>query len=148
MIAEEERLDEGTRPPGGPIVERNKLLPVMQVLKRTGGVGFGEPVGYQERQIEVTIAEAAFGDCGFVELVNTDGDEFDLRPWMVGFEESGFFSEGVFKIRIIAENDAQAVHAASKRARENSGSFVRSTFMMRFVYRPAAAAVYRCQCDE
>jgi hypothetical protein len=63
---------------------------MVQVFESIGGMGFGEPVGNEEGEIEVAVVEAAFGDGGFVELVNADGDEFDFGSGMFGFEKVSF----------------------------------------------------------
>ena len=92
VIAEEQGLDERARPSRGPVVDRDELVPVMQIFERMAGVGFGEPVGNEEGKVEMAVVEAAIGDGGFVELVNADGNQFDLRSRMLGFKEMSFFT--------------------------------------------------------
>jgi len=143
MIAEEERLHERARPTAGPVADGNVLLPGMQVLKRTSGVGFSEPIGHEQGEIKAAVAKSRFSDGSVVELVNSDGDELDFRFGVMLFEEAGFFSESIFEIRVIAEKDAQAAHAASGRAGESLEGSVRITSILRLAYRQAAAEVYR-----
>jgi hypothetical protein len=76
-------------------------------------VGFGEPVGDEESKIEMAVVEAAVGDGGLVELVNADGNQFDLCSGMVGFEEMSFFSESMLEVGVVAKDDAQMAHGVS-----------------------------------
>src|SRR5579863_7974837 len=115
----------------------------MQIFEGNGSVGFGEPVGYKQGEIEATVAEAAFGDCGTVELVNAYGGKLDLRSGMLSFELTGLFSKRVFKIGIVADGYAQVAHAASGRVAEYSTGLVCDMSMTRIEQRRVAAAVYR-----
>jgi hypothetical protein len=59
------------------------------------------------------MLKTGVGDGGFVKLVNAEGDEFDCCSGMLGFEESSFFSEGVFEVGVITKSDAQGAHRVS-----------------------------------
>jgi len=124
MTVEDERLNEGARPPFGPLMNRNALLPGVQVFECSGSIGFGEPVRDEESEIVMAVLKASVGDCGFVELVNAYRDKFDLCSGMLGFEETGFFSKCVFKVGVVAKGDAQSAHAASDGVARDLRGFV------------------------
>ena len=54
-------------------------------------MSFGEPVSNEKGKIVVAVAETAVGHGGFVELVNTDGDQFDLRSGIAALKKISFF---------------------------------------------------------
>jgi len=110
VAVEDEGLYERARPSIGPVVNVDALIPWVQVFERACGVGFGQPVGDEECEIEMAVLETAVADRGFVELVNSDRDEFDFGSGMTGFEETRFFGECVFKVGIISESDAERTH--------------------------------------
>ena len=123
-------------------MNRDAILPVMQVFKSPAGVGFREPVGDQQGKVVVAVVKTAFGNGGVVELMDADRDKFDLRAGVLRFKQPGFFSQRIFEISIIAEGNAKLGHMAPARSSEEFSKIVLEVFMAVAQVKQEAAAVY------
>lgn len=117
-VVEDEWFDKGARPALRPIVDWNAFVPRVKVLEQACGHAFSQPVCNEQREIDVAVAQAAIGDCRFVKLVNSEGNQINFDARVICLKKSRLFRERVFKIRIIAKGNAKCDHAASERQPE------------------------------
>ena len=89
------------------------LVPVIQVFESAGAQGFRKPVCDQQSQVVPTHLKAVIRDGNPVQIVNTDGNEFNFDAGVRGFKEPSFFFERTLKISVIAKQDAEGIHGAS-----------------------------------
>ena len=92
-------------------------------------MGFGQPVCDEKSQIKVAMLQAAIGNGGLVELVDSNRDKFYFCARMKCFEEAGFFCKRAFEVCVIAKTDAERAHESSVRMDRDVRRFVRERSM-------------------
>ncbi len=124
-----------------PVVDRNALVPGQKILEQARGHGFRQPIGNEQRKIEVAVAQSAVGDGRRVKIVNSDGNQLNVDAGVMCLKKPRLFSQRIFKIRVIAKRNAKCDHAASVRMTKAAAETCDAQFMEETIAFKSADAV-------
>lgn len=88
-------------------------MPGMEVFDRVLGDTLCEPVGAEQREVELPGPQAAALNGSVIEIVNAERDQLHHDASIDGFKKMSFFLKGVLKVRIVAECNAERGHRTS-----------------------------------